>query len=129
MCNVLGVKLKLLTADHPQTDGQTENANQIIEQYLRPFINHYQDDWLEKLPMMDFAGALLTGESTETSPFLIDSGYTPRTSFDWRSDQNGVVTAVNAQQRLQQLQETWNWVQEQLQTAQIYQQQNTNCTR
>lgn len=38
---------------------------------------------------MDFAGTLLTGESTETSPFLIDNGYTPRTSFDWKTDKWG----------------------------------------
>lgn len=129
ICNVLGVKLKLSTADHPQTDGQTENANQIIEQRLRPFVNHYQNDWSEKLPMMDFAGALLVGESTETSPFLIDSGYTPRTSFDWISNLNGTVTEANAQQRLQQLQETWDWVQERIRTAQARQQRNANRSR
>lgn len=129
MCNALGVKLKLSTADHPQTDGQTENANQIIEQRLRPFVNHYQDDWSEKLPMVDFAGALLTGESTEASPFLIDSGYTPRTSFDWKTDLNGAITDANAQQRLQQLQETWDWVQERLRTAQARQQRNANRSR
>lgn len=129
MCNVLHVKLKLSTADHPQTDGQTENANQIIEQRLRPFVNHYQDDWSEKLPMMDFAGALLVGESTETSPFLIDSGYTPRTSFDWTSNLNGTAIEANAQQRLQQLQETWDWVQERIRTAQARQQRNANRSR
>lgn len=129
MCNVLCVKLKLSTADHPQTDGQTENANQIIEQRLRPFVNHYQNDWSEKLPMMDFAGALLVGESTETSPFLIDSGYTPRTSFDWTSKLNGTVTETNAQQRLQQLKETWDWVQEQIRTTQARQQRNANRSR
>ena len=106
------MKLKLSTVDHLQTDGQTENANQIIEQRLRPFMNHHQDDWSEKLPMMDFAGALLVGESTETSPFLIDSSHTPRTSFDWTLNLDGTVTEVNAQQQLQQLQETWDWVQE-----------------
>lgn len=98
------MKLKLSTADHPQTDGQIENVNQIIEQHLHPFMNHYQNDWSEKLPMMDFASALLMGESTETSPFLINSGYTPRTSFDWISNLNGTVTEMNAQQQLQQLQ-------------------------
>lgn len=51
--------------------------------------------------MMDFAGALLIGESTETSPFLIDSGYTPRTSFDWKSDPNGTVIEFTSQQQLQ----------------------------
>lgn len=79
--------------------------------------------------MVDFAGALLTGESTEASPFLIDSGYTPRTSFDWKTDLNGAITDANAQQRLQQLQETWDWVQERLRTAQARQQRNANRSR
>ncbi len=31
-CRILGVKLKLYTAHHPQTDGQTEIINQYIDQ-------------------------------------------------------------------------------------------------
>jgi len=40
--NLLGIQTKLLTAYHPQTDGQTERINQKLEQYLRVFINHRQ---------------------------------------------------------------------------------------
>ena len=36
--NLLGIQTKLLTAYHPQTDGQTERINQKLEQYLRVFI-------------------------------------------------------------------------------------------
>jgi transposase InsO family protein len=37
---LLGIQTKLLTAYHPQTDGQTERMNQKIEQYLQLFISH-----------------------------------------------------------------------------------------
>ena len=40
-------KVKLSTAFHPATDGQTERINQVIEQYLRGYINYLQDDWSE----------------------------------------------------------------------------------
>jgi len=44
---MLGIKTKLPTAFHPQTDGQTERINQELEQYLRMFIDHRQEQWLE----------------------------------------------------------------------------------
>jgi len=43
--NLLGIQTKLLTAYHPQTDGQMERTNQELEQYLRVFINHRQEQW------------------------------------------------------------------------------------
>jgi len=41
--NLLGIQTKLSTAYHPQADGQTERINQELEQYLRVFINHRQE--------------------------------------------------------------------------------------
>ena len=51
---LLGITLSTTTAYHPQADGQTERVNQELEQYLRVFINEWQDDWDELMLMAEF---------------------------------------------------------------------------
>jgi len=45
LTRVLGMKRRLSTAYHPQTDGQTERINQEIGTFLRHYVNYQQDDW------------------------------------------------------------------------------------
>jgi hypothetical protein len=54
-CYHLQVKRGLSTAFHPQTDGQTERQNQTIEAYLRIYCSYHQDDWVDLLPMAEYA--------------------------------------------------------------------------
>ena len=42
---ILGIKTKLSTTFHLQTDGQTEGMNQELEQYLQFFVDYKQKDW------------------------------------------------------------------------------------
>jgi hypothetical protein len=50
----LGIQPHFSTAYHPQTDGQTEQVNQNIGQYLRLYATQCQDNWAELLPLAEF---------------------------------------------------------------------------
>lgn len=50
----LGTKIKLSTAYHPQTDGETERVNQCIEMYLRFLCGQKPKQWSHWLPMAEW---------------------------------------------------------------------------
>jgi hypothetical protein len=73
----LGVQHKISTAYHPQTDGQTERLNQILEQYLRCYVNDRQDNWITLLPLAQIAYNQSPTTTTGTSPFFANYGFEP----------------------------------------------------
>jgi hypothetical protein len=74
----LGIQLRLSTAFHPQTDGQTERVNQVLEQYLRIFTSYNQDDWSTLLPQASLAYNNSIHSATKFTPFYSNFGYHPR---------------------------------------------------
>ena len=52
---MLKVTCNLSSGYHPQTDGQAEQTNQTLEQYLRCFLSYHQDDWVDILHLAEFA--------------------------------------------------------------------------
>ena len=46
LCKLLGITAKLSMAFHPETDGQSENANQEAKQHLRSYVNYFQNNWV-----------------------------------------------------------------------------------
>ena len=42
---LLGTRLNMSSAYHPQSDGQTERMNRVLEDMLRHFVNSHHDDW------------------------------------------------------------------------------------
>ena len=70
LCKILGISANLFTFFHPETDGQSEIANQEIEKHLSTFVNYQQDDWVDKLPMTEFAANNNNSLSTKLSPFF-----------------------------------------------------------
>ena len=75
--SLLGVKLNMSTANHPQTDGMTERVNRIVEDTLRPFVNHCQTDWDELLALCQFSMNNSFSTSTEDTPFYLTSRQHP----------------------------------------------------
>ena len=55
LMKLMGINHWLTTAYHPQGNSQTEQTNQTVEQYLWHYINYQQDDWVNYLPMAQFA--------------------------------------------------------------------------
>ena len=68
LCKLLGIKRKMSTAYHPQTDGQTERTNQVLEGYLRNFVNYDQDDWYQQLPLAEFSTTIPQRMQMECHP-------------------------------------------------------------
>ena len=77
MTALLGSERKLSTAFHPQTDGQTERINQTMEAYLRCYVNYKQNNWVDLLPLAQFAYNSAESEGTGVTPFFANYGYTP----------------------------------------------------
>jgi len=73
----LGIKQKLSTAFHPQTDGESERVNQELKQYLRICRNFQQDNWATLLSIIEFAHNARPHRSTHKSPFEIWYGFQP----------------------------------------------------
>ncbi|SPJ89616.1 related to TY3B TY3B protein [Fusarium torulosum] len=78
----LSINSLLSTAYHPETDGQTERMNAILEQYLRAYVSYLQDDWSWWLPLAEFAANSLKSETTRMSPFFANYGFNPRMGFE-----------------------------------------------
>jgi len=82
--NLLEIQTKLSMAYHPQTDGQTERINQELEQYLRVFIDHRQEQWPDWLKTAEFAYNNKIHTATKISLFKANYGQDPRMGFEGR---------------------------------------------
>ena len=81
---MLGIKTKLSTVFHPQTEGQMERMNQELEQYLWFFIEHRQKDWPEWLAAAEFAINNKVHMAIKVSPFMANYGKELRMRGDIR---------------------------------------------
>ena len=81
LCALVGARQAMSTPYHPQTDGQTERVNRVLEDMLRHFVSPVQDDWDQHLSCAEFAINNADHDSTGSSPFVLNYGYSPRIPF------------------------------------------------
>jgi hypothetical protein len=79
LTSLVGTKLAMSTANHPETDGQTERANRTLEDMLRAFVGPHHDDWDRYLTSVEFAYNESQQTSTGFSPFFLEYGQHPHT--------------------------------------------------
>ena len=82
LCHTLKIEPCLSTAFYPQTDGQTERINAVVEQHLRAYVSYLQDDWVDYLFLAEFAGNNQVSETTTVLPFFANLGYHPGCDFE-----------------------------------------------
>ena len=72
---LMGSKLLMSTAFHPQMDGATERANRSIAQILCTIVSNDQRDWSDKCLMVEFVINSSVNATTGYAPFELNYGY------------------------------------------------------
>jgi hypothetical protein len=83
----MDTKLNFSSAYHPQTDGQTERANQVLVDMLRACALKHGGSWDKSLPYAEFSYNNSYEASLKMSPFEALYGRKCRTPLYW--DQTG----------------------------------------
>ncbi|RVX08271.1 Transposon Tf2-12 polyprotein [Vitis vinifera] len=74
---LMGSELHFSTSFHPQTNGQTERVNALLELYLRHFVSANQKDWAKLLDIAQFSYNLQMSKAT--NPFELATRQQPLT--------------------------------------------------
>ena len=74
---VLDMKLHFTSSYHPKGNGQTECANQTLEQYLQVYCNYQQNNSSDLLPLAEFAYNNALNATMGLTPFYANKGYHP----------------------------------------------------
>lgn len=103
LSRIMGTKWKLSAPGHSQTAGQAEIMIQYLEQRLRPFVNHYQDNWVAAVPAMDYVHNGTPHESIGMEPHEALMGYPMPKLYDWEPvarslEDSGVAERRNRQE-------------------------------
>ena len=101
LCREIGIKHKLSTAYHPQTNGLVERFNRTLCETLAKFANQNKDDWDIYIPSALFAYRTMRQETTRHEPFYLTYGRDVTLPVDFLVPSiNEVSNMVNLQENL-----------------------------
>ena len=83
---MVGTKHARTTAYHPQSDGQTERVNRVLEDMLRHYVNPKQDNWDDLLAPAEFAINNAYHSSIQDTPFFCNYSRHPRMPSDFNAE-------------------------------------------
>ena len=83
------------SSNHPQTDGQTERVNKVVEEMLCAYITPHHDNWDEYLGAVESAYNDSEHASTGYTPFYLNAGQHPVTPLSYTSETHHTTTPVN----------------------------------
>ncbi len=109
-CRLLGATVSLSSGFHPQSNGQTERANQDLERTLRCLVSKNPTSWSQQLSMVEYAHNTLPVSSTGLSPFECSVGYQPPMFPSLESE----VAVPSAHALVQRCHRTWTRARETL---------------
>jgi hypothetical protein len=81
----LQVTQAMSSAYHPETDGQTERVNRVMQEVLRHYVNPLQTDWDQWLPCVEFAINNSVHSGTKETPFFLNYGIHPSTPLSMQT--------------------------------------------
>ncbi len=102
--------MSLSSGFHPQTNGQTERANQDLERVLRCLVTQNPTSWCQQLSWVEYAHNSLQVSSTGLSPFECSLGYQPPLFPSMESE----VAVPSAHAFVQRCHRTWTRARETL---------------
>lgn len=129
LMKALGTEVRMSTAFHPQTDGQSERTNRTMQTLLRAYVSSQQGDWVRYLPLMEYAYNDSVHPGTGTTPFFLMYGYHPKGPLDHVAAVGGGSHATSSEGRLRDLKVAWEAARALLRQAQDRMAATANATR
>ena len=113
-----GFRLSASSGDHAETDGKSERRFRTVEEMVRCFINHEQNNVFQMLPQLEFACNDAVDPPRRTSAFLRDKGYNPMRPIDVATVPFRPAATSSGQDHWDSLQSSWSVARDAVRQAQ-----------